>query len=390
MEGVPSSPLLLRHRNAPLTTPPLQHRAAIAATQEETTLRTSTRRIVHVALVAALLAVTGHAHAATDQQSCRAAIDKAAGKLLECRLKAESTFASKGDAAKRAAALEKCGASFGKSFGRAIAAFGAGDCPSTPSAAFDEYLTRCSDDTVAAARGGALPAECGSGAIDAASEQCDGSDLGGDSCASLGFASGTLGCTTACRFDTSACAMGALPATGQTRCWSQVSGSAVEVACPGTGADGENQAGATIAFIDNGDGTVTDANTGLTWEKKDDAEGVHDKDSRVTWANAFAHVAALNAAAFAGHSDWRMPNINEIGTLMDYGQSGISLPPAFNDACTAGCASTACSCSASLVWSSTTLPRNAAFAWTIRPTQGVSDVIGKTSTANVLAVRGGQ
>lgn len=108
-------------------------------------MRTSTRRTVHAPLAAALLALTGIANAATDQQSCRAAIDKAAGKLLECRLKAESTFAGKGDAAKRSASLEKCGATFGKSFGRAIAAFGAGDCPSTPSAAFDEYLTRCND-----------------------------------------------------------------------------------------------------------------------------------------------------------------------------------------------------------------------------------------------------
>lgn len=352
-------------------------------------MRTSIRRTVHATLAAALLAVTGIAHAATDQQSCRAAIDKAAGKLLECRLKAESTFAGKGDAAKRGTSLEKCGATFGKSFGRAIAAFGAGDCPSTPSAAFDEYLTRCSDDTVAAARGGALPAECGDGAI-AAGEQCDGTDLGGDSCASLGFASGTLGCTTACRFDTSACAMGALPATGQTRCWSRQSGLPVEVACPGTGQDGDIQAGATLAFDDNGDGTVSDANTGLTWEKKDDAAGVHDRDTRVTWADAFLHVAALNAAAFAGHSDWRVPSVNEIGTLSDSGQAGIAMPPAFNDACTAGCSSTACSCSPALVWSSTTSVRNPAFAWTMVPSSAMSDLTRKTSTATVLAVRGGQ
>ncbi|MBY0277638.1 DUF1566 domain-containing protein [Candidatus Binatia bacterium] len=345
-----------------------------------------------MALAATLLmAAAAGASAATDAQSCRAAIDKAAGKFLECRLKAESTFASKGDAAKRSAALDKCGASFGASFGRSIAAFGAGDCPSTPQAAFDEYLTRCSDDTVAAARGGTLPAACGDGAIDAAGEHCDGADLGGDSCASLGFASGTLGCTSACRFDTSACDLGAWPVTGQTKCWSDGGvGPAVEIACPGTGQDGETQAGATLAFVDNGDGTVTDANTGLTWEKKDDAAGTHDKDAYVSWADAFTHVAALNAAAFAGHTDWRVPNVNEIGTLPDYGRASPAMPPAFNDGCTAGCVSTSCSCSPGTVWSSTTLVSNARFVWIMTPTNGESDIRGKTSTAAVLAVRGRQ
>lgn len=36
-------------------------------------------------------------------------------------------------------------------------------------------------------------------------EECDGSDLGAESCVSLGFVSGTLACTPACTFDTSAC-----------------------------------------------------------------------------------------------------------------------------------------------------------------------------------------
>ena len=85
-----------------------------------------------------------------------------------------------------------------------------------------------------------------------------------------------------------------------------------------------------------------------------------------------------------------MPSVNEIGTLLDFGQSGIPMPPAFNDACTAGCASTACSCSPTLLWSSTTLVRNPAFAWIMVPIQGVSDIAAKTSTATVLAVRGGQ
>lgn len=45
---------------------------------------------------------------------------------------------------------------------------------------------------------------CGNGTIDAG-EQCDGSDLAGQSCASRGFAGGVLSCNGVCQFDVSGC-----------------------------------------------------------------------------------------------------------------------------------------------------------------------------------------
>ena len=76
------------------------------------------------------------------------------------------------------------------------------------------------------------------------------------------------------------------------------------VACAGTGHDGEIQAGATLAYVDNDDGTITDLNTGLMWEKKSDDGTIHDPDTTYTWDDAFAvHVAGLNTASFAGHTD---------------------------------------------------------------------------------------
>ena len=45
---------------------------------------------------------------------------------------------------------------------------------------------------------------CGNDVIDGP-EVCDGSDLGGNDCASAGFVDGTLACTPECTFDTSAC-----------------------------------------------------------------------------------------------------------------------------------------------------------------------------------------
>src|SRR5436309_15474518 len=87
-----------------------------------------------------------------------------------------------------------------------------------------------------------------------------------------------------------------LPATGQTTCWNS-SGNVIP--CAGTGEDGERRGGAPLAYADNGNGTVTDLNTGLVWEKLSDDGTVHDKDNLYTWANAFTgHVAALNALNF--------------------------------------------------------------------------------------------
>lgn len=48
------------------------------------------------------------------------------------------------------------------------------------------------------------PPTCGNGQLDPG-EDCDGSLLGGATCIDLGFTGGTLGCTAACTFDTSAC-----------------------------------------------------------------------------------------------------------------------------------------------------------------------------------------
>ena len=101
--------------------------------------------------------------------------------------------------------------------------------------------------------------------------------------------------------------VGSLLATGQTICWDSVGR---DIPCSGTGHDGEIQAGATLAYVDNGDGTITDLNTGLMWEKKSDDGTIHDWGNVYDWDSAVAvHVAGLNDpnVAFAGYVDWRMP-----------------------------------------------------------------------------------
>lgn len=64
-------------------------------------------------------------------------------------------------------------------------------------------------------------------------------------------------------------------------------------------------------FHDNGDGTITDRATGLTWSKADNGKGMN-------WAQALAWVQAMNARRHLGHDDWRLPDIKELQSLVDY------------------------------------------------------------------------
>lgn len=99
------------------------------------------------------------------------------------------------------------------------------------------------------------------------------------------------------------------------------------------GDDGDLRAGLTWPsprFRDNGDGTVTDRLTGLIWLKDANcAQTVgHDPDGAgsglMQWTSALDFVAAINAGAYplcsGGHTDWRLPNINELASLTHLGE----------------------------------------------------------------------
>ena len=235
---------------------------------------------------------------------------------------------------------------------------------------------------------------CGNGTIDAG-EQCDGANLGGATCQSVGFGSGTLACGPGCTFDTSGCSCtGAecspakLPATGQTTCWDS---SGNVIACAGTGHDGDIQAGAALTYTDNGDGTITDDNTGLQWEKQSSDGSVHDMSNTYTWDQAFSgHVATLNTMSFAGHTDWRVPNVRELQSIVNYQNSIPAVSPAFNTSCTASCTVLTCSCTASnFYWSSSSYAGNPTVAWNVVFNGGFSGALGTSDYVAVRGVRGG-
>ena len=122
---------------------------------------------------------------------------------------------------------------------------------------------------------------------------------------------------------------------------------------------------APSSFTDNGDGTITDASTGLMWEKLSDDESIHDRNYGYTWADAAAvKVAALNGAGgFAGHTDWRVPTMLELLTLVRTNLSP-SIDAAFNTGCAPGCTVLTCSCTGPVYWSSD-VPTDPGNAWSV-------------------------
>jgi hypothetical protein len=78
-------------------------------------------------------------------------------------------------------------------------------------------------------------------------------------------------------------------------------------------------------FTDNGNGTVTDNLTGLIWLKNANVFGAR------TWATALTDCATLNTGEGgvsdgSQQGDWRLPNVRELQSLVDYGRTGPSLP----------------------------------------------------------------
>ena len=107
-----------------------------------------------------------------------------------------------------------------------------------------------------------------------------------------------------------------LPQTGQTKCYDTAG---TEIACAGTGQDGEIRAGVAWPnprFIDNMDGTISDKLTGLIWTKDagTPTEGACIGEIK-TFQGALDYVKCLNSNSYLGYVDWRLPNIKELSSV---------------------------------------------------------------------------
>jgi hypothetical protein len=67
-------------------------------------------------------------------------------------------------------------------------------------------------------------------------------------------------------------------------------------------------------FVDNGDETITDHESGLMWKKTDT---MIDLKKWVNYQDAVDYARELKENKFAGYGDWRLPTRDEMSTLYD-------------------------------------------------------------------------
>jgi arylsulfatase A-like enzyme len=137
-------------------------------------------------------------------------------------------------------------------------------------------------------------------------------------------------------------------------------------------------------YVSNNDGTVTDLDTGLMWKQV--------PRTAATWSAALADIEGLTDAGF---SDWRMPNVKEMESLVDYTMTTFTSltnikPPAHRLLFP--------SATATSYWTSTTQNNDALAALVVefglnttsnpqRNAQGIISHEPKTSSYPVFAVR---
>jgi hypothetical protein len=164
--------------------------------------------------------------------------------------------------------------------------------------------------------------------------------------------------------------MKVVPKTGQTSSY-------------GTRDDGALQKGVawpTPHFKDNGNGTVTDNLTGLIWMKNANAFGLR------TWDAALSEAIGLHSGSIPGLTDgskagdWRLPNVRELQSLVDYGRYGPALPTGHPFT----------GVQMSFYWSSSTYAAGTTTAWGVLFGDGYAYTGDKFDLAYVWCVRGGK
>lgn len=123
-----------------------------------------------------------------------------------------------------------------------------------------------------------------------------------------------------------------LPDTGQTKCYNETGTEIIPCPLPGDpmAQDGSYDIN-PMSYTDNGDGTVTDNNTGLMWQKCSvgqnndstcsgtaltyswyEASGMYDATDNLTSQDVCGELTT------GGYSDWRLPTKKELMSIVDY------------------------------------------------------------------------
>ncbi len=124
-------------------------------------------------------------------------------------------------------------------------------------------------------------------------------------------------------------------------------------------------------------GIVTDSATGLQWQDDFDNNPSEEDEQYPyigSWNDALAYCENLTDL---GYSDWRLPNINELHSIVDGTTAEPSIDPVFIQA------------GRNWYWSSTTYASDTSHVWAIEFNMGLDEILPKTANApNVRCVRG--
>ena len=115
---------------------------------------------------------------------------------------------------------------------------------------------------------------------------------------------------------------------------------------------------------------VTDGDTCLQWQDDSDAKTV-----TKTWSDAIDYCESLT---LGGYTDWRLPNINELRSIVDYTRFNLAMNPTFQNVVSGS------------YWSSTTGASDSSYAWSVYFYRGGGDWYSKSGSYYVRCVRAGQ
>jgi len=127
------------------------------------------------------------------------------------------------------------------------------------------------------------------------------------------------------------------------------------------------------SFSRDSSGVVADSTTGLAWQDAYSDSG--DTIKRATWQDALVYCEELS---LGGESDWRLPNKNELFSIIDMSKYDSAISSVFTNV------------TSNFYWSSTSLAYDSSNAWVVHFGLGHVYRSSKTYECYVRCVRGGQ
>lgn len=124
----------------------------------------------------------------------------------------------------------------------------------------------------------------------------------------------------------------------------------------------------SAGFNDNGNDTITDFATGLMWQQSD----AHNNSTR-THDQAIAY---CNDLSLTGNGNWRVPEVKELSTIVDYRRFSPSIESAYFPETIS-----------EFYWSASSYANDNSLAWLINFNGGLVTTDNKTNAYYVRCVR---